>query len=118
MSRKSEGEASIPLKNDVNGGVLHVAALAAKYVRFPDDEHNDDESEDGAMEYDGSGKLIVRDDFFEEDLKQNRGLSTEDHVMMAGNKRRRFSKFETSKLGAEEARKKKNGKGNPSATIV
>jgi ribosomal RNA-processing protein 12 len=110
MSRKSKGETSIRLKNDVNGEVFDVADLAAKSVRFADDDNNDDESDDGAMEFDGSGKLIVRDDFDEENLEQNGALSTEDDV----SKKRRVSKFETAKLGAEEVRKKKNGKGNAS----
>jgi ribosomal RNA-processing protein 12 len=113
MSRKSKGEASIRIKNDVNGEVLNVADLSAKSVRFAEDEPNDDESDDGAMEFDGSGKLIVKDDFLEENLEQNGG-STEDDVMMAGSKKRRASKFETAKLGTEESKKKKNGKGNAS----
>jgi ribosomal RNA-processing protein 12 len=115
MSRKSNGETSIRLKNDVNGEVFDVADLAAKSVRFANDDNNDDESDDGAMEFDGSGKLIVRDDFDEENLEQNSGLSTEDDVVMAGSKKWHVSKFETAKLGAEEARKKKqHGKGNAS----
>ena len=92
-SRKSRRSAAagmnpkLQLRNDIDGNVTELGTLNAKSVRFADanDSDRDADGDDIALEFDGSGKLIVRDDFdevgetghgedddYESDMIQNR----------------------------------------------
>jgi ribosomal RNA-processing protein 12 len=57
--RSVQGHASIRIKNDADGEVLDVSEL--KTVTFADASNSDDDMSDEEVEFDASGKLVVRD---------------------------------------------------------
>jgi ribosomal RNA-processing protein 12 len=60
LSTKScKGNVSVRIKNDADGDILDVREL--KTVTFADAEDSDDDTSDGDIEFDASGKLVIRD---------------------------------------------------------
>jgi hypothetical protein len=100
------------LKKD-DGDVLDMLDPSmAKSVRFAE-EIDDYDSDDGAMEFDDIGRLVVPDDFAEtvtssrnDDLE----IDEENEQIKAGGKRRKLNKFESAKVDRDEKQKVKQQK--------
>jgi len=106
-NRKSD--ATIRLPDETDGEVVDMlSSSVSKRVKFADDDMDDSDSDDGGvMEFDDDGRLVVRDDLYENATKsQTADDSTIDPGSMQANKRRRTSKFETEKTKRDEAGKK------------
>jgi ribosomal RNA-processing protein 12 len=112
-SKGSRANASIRLRNDADGEVFDVADLTAKSVRFAENDSEDTDSEGGAVEFDGAGKLVIRDDFEDNLASKGDNYNEDDEIFVAG-KKRRLSRFESAKIEKEEQKKKQHSK---SATL-
>lgn len=58
-AKSFNGQASIRIRNDADGEILDVRDL--KTVRFADPSDSDDDTSDDEIEFDASGKLVVRE---------------------------------------------------------
>ena len=112
VTRKSKFDSTVRIRNDASGDVFDVADLTTKRVHFAggDSDDDDDSMEDGPIEFDGMGKLIVRGDF-DDNSNYQHGPSFDDgadRVEVGSGKKRRISRLEN----AREDRRK-NQRGNP-----
>jgi ribosomal RNA-processing protein 12 len=106
-TRKSD---PIRLPDETDGEVVDMLSSGVrKRVKFADDKMDDSESDDGVMEFDDDGRLLVRDDMDDgttraDDYKADHGS------VAAAQDGRRTSKFETEKAKRAETIKKQGGK--------
>jgi ribosomal RNA-processing protein 12 len=110
-SRKSEGGPR--LRAEGEGEVMDMLSpKMAKSVHFSDDDSDDSDMDDGMMEFDAVGRLVIHDDREEasrEGLKDEEDLDNADESYVSG-KKRRLSKFESAKVARDEAQKNKSRK--------
>lgn len=105
-TRKSD---PVRLPDETDGEVVDMLSSGVrKRVKFSDDHMDDSESDDGVMEFDDDGRLVVRDDMDEGTTKPDE--SNADAGSVAAHDGRRTSKFETEKAKRAEAVKKQGGK--------
>lgn len=100
------------LKSDKDGEVLDMLDPAmSKSVHFAIDEGDEDgDSDDGVMEFDELGRLLVRDDLDEHSSRRQVTVhddDEDDHNDSRGVKKRKLSKFESAKIARDDAKKKK-----------
>jgi ribosomal RNA-processing protein 12 len=100
------------LKSDKDGEVLDMLDPSmSKSVRFAIEEGDEDgDSDDGMMEFDELGRLLVRDDLEEESERRQATIhddDEDDQIESRGVKKRKLSKFESAKIARDEAKKKK-----------
>ena len=116
VSRKSKFDSTVRIRNDASGDVFDVADLTSKSVRFAGDDSDDDEDlmNDDPVEFDGTGKLIVRGDFDDGSNYQG-GLNADgesDMIDVASGKKRRISKLETAKADRRKNQRNNSGLGS------
>jgi ribosomal RNA-processing protein 12 len=105
-TRKSD---PVRLPDETDGEVVDMLSSGVrKRVKFADDNMDDSESDDGVMEFDDDGKLLVQDDMDEGTTKSSNPNA--DSGSVAASEGRRTSKFETEKAKRAEAIKKQGGK--------
>jgi ribosomal RNA-processing protein 12 len=108
-STRTKSDSGLRLPDETDGEVVDMlSAGVRKRVKFADDHMDDSESDDGVMEFDDDGRLVVRDDMDE-------GATNPDDLnaapdSMQPHDRRRTSKFETEKAKRADAIKKQGGK--------
>ena len=92
------------LRSESNGEVMDMLdPKMAKSVRFAEDDYSDDsDSEDGVMEFDEMGRLVVHDHEYEGEA----GDADEVDEFAVPSKRQRVNKFESAKAARDEANKK------------
>ena len=99
------------LKSDKDGEVLDMLDPAmSKSVHFAIDEGDEDgDSDDGVMEFDELGRLLVRDDLDEQSSRRQstvHDVDEDDNNDMQRIKKRKLSKFESAKIARDDAKKK------------
>jgi ribosomal RNA-processing protein 12 len=105
-TRKSE--AALRLPDETDGEVVDMLSSGVrKRVKFADDNMDDSDSDDGAMEFDDDGRLVVKDDMDEGATKPD---ANTDPDSMSATDGRRTSKFEAEKAKRAEGMKKQAGK--------
>ena len=93
------------LPNEKDGEVLNILGVKEKNVRFA---HSDDsDSDDGVMEFDDFGRLLVMDE--SNDVTEGETIENHDEINMGRNKRRKLGNDSESVKGG--AASKKKGKG-------
>lgn len=109
-TRQTRG--TIPrLRAETNGEVMDMLdPKVAKSVHFAEEDFSDDDSDDnGVMEFDDMGRLVVPDET--EGTGGDRAASDDEPGQtMGSSKRQRVSKFESAKVARDEAQKKKSTK--------
>lgn len=113
------GNAKFRLPDEIDGEIVDMMGQKmAKRVHFASADVADSDSDDGAMEFDDDGKLVVRDD--ETDEEKKGPVADEVLALNNNNKRRRLSELEhegtkkmkgasTGGLGASYKSKKAGG---------
>jgi len=90
--RLTSGEVRLPSEND--GEVVNILTLKEKSVRFDDSSDTNDSDDDGVLEFDEAGRLVVQDEFDEEGPVINED-EAEGH-QMPSKKRRRVDRVKES----------------------
>ena len=120
-SRTRHTEAAPRLRAEADGDVMDLLdPKMAKNVHFATEFSDDSDSDAGVMEFDESGRLIVRDVIVRDDTEDAddegvKGMANndDDDEMVGPSKRQRVSKFESAKAMRDEAHKQKSKKKQP-----
>jgi ribosomal RNA-processing protein 12 len=101
--KSTRTQAALRLPDETDGEVVDMLSSGVrKRVKFADDNMDDSDSDDGAMEFDDDGRLVVKDDMDE-------GAAKPDANTDAGIDGRRTSKFAAEKAKKAEGMKKGAG---------
>ena len=118
MSAKSTATSGPRIRAEKAGEIMDMLdPTMAKSVHFADDvatgEFSDDDDDDGVMEFDDMGRLVVHEPL---DIDRRSAINAdepnaadeeENEELRGGGKRRRVSKFESAKVERAEAIKRK-----------
>lgn len=108
-SRNVRGRTGIVLPDETDGEVVDMlSAKISKQVQFAnnDMDDSDDSDDDGLMEFDDSGRLIVKDDA---DDEQIRSKAFDDD---RGNKRRKLNQSDSGSIVSKDTATSKNQQKN------
>lgn len=94
-TQKSKGDVTIRIRNDTNGTNLDVRDLTQKSVRFADANLDESDSE-SLIQFDDSGKLVVKDNEFQVSVENNE-MSWNDNDSKLGYQKKSASKSSEGK---------------------